>query len=873
MATRNLVPRNNGEGGVGKIGKAWATGVFENLIINGQNISLNQGLSNTDTVEFASGNFVDGLTINGVDVATVTGKIDRIIDNSTEFAFFSNILSNTTAVEKTYYNTPTPEVYLSGVTVGSADDLKVYLQWDGPSDNYFGEASINGQSIPIENIQQLGEHTRRFEGYIEHLNLAGQSFISGQANNRSITIPLQELGGGPVPINISIDEIYNATPKFGQQLGESFLKEGDVVNAYIDFDTDDISSIKVHEYGLAKEIDFSSYNLENIDNFYRATIPIEVSDREGDLSIAIQATNSFGITGKLKESSDFLHNSGSRQTEQIYPNIFSTDPFSYNGRSDGLRSGENTTFSNSISNWVNGIDLINYTTLDENISIDNPQDFENFKTVNYQSGVYSDTENIQIYAHRKSNGATDTDYVTVKIANGPIIVSSLLDSTASSSESPNIIGTDEVKAGDTINAKLEINGNGTTINDISISAINQGITSGIDFSSFPGTQLVNGNFEFDVSIPVFGELGSPERDGPQTATFKVKNNFDTESDSFTTTNSIQLNNGSLPSINITSIQYPEDQQAIKYQESAIINHSASNFDTINYSSPNSQISIDNSTTYESSKNINYLTGEYNVKQDGGENNIKISATKLSNGIVTEIEDIVNIANKPLSLSIPNIPILKTYGGTAPSQDGEFNFTDLNNNDYDFSLTSDQFMLEYPNLYASSSQQDQSIVFHKMIGTGKFSNRFTITVSDLNTKGSFPWNVYAKNLAGIETTTLETGSHYTLSGFSERVIECSPTSLGAGLAEVGTTITDANNVVFENLSEGGTGTYGGTYYSFEPIEPGTSLDNSFDFDNSFVLCHSNGIVDESTKYIFNLDKSNRSANTSTSSPAQFVIKEG
>ena len=31
MPTRNLVPRNSGEGGVGRPTKAWATGVFDNL--------------------------------------------------------------------------------------------------------------------------------------------------------------------------------------------------------------------------------------------------------------------------------------------------------------------------------------------------------------------------------------------------------------------------------------------------------------------------------------------------------------------------------------------------------------------------------------------------------------------------------------------------------------------------------------------------------------------------------------------------------------------------------------------------------------------------------------------------------------------------
>ena len=35
MATRNLVPRISGEGGIGKVDKAWATGVFDILDLGG----------------------------------------------------------------------------------------------------------------------------------------------------------------------------------------------------------------------------------------------------------------------------------------------------------------------------------------------------------------------------------------------------------------------------------------------------------------------------------------------------------------------------------------------------------------------------------------------------------------------------------------------------------------------------------------------------------------------------------------------------------------------------------------------------------------------------------------------------------------------
>ena len=38
MATRNLVPRNSGEGSVGKLDQAWGSGVFDNLFVSGLDI-------------------------------------------------------------------------------------------------------------------------------------------------------------------------------------------------------------------------------------------------------------------------------------------------------------------------------------------------------------------------------------------------------------------------------------------------------------------------------------------------------------------------------------------------------------------------------------------------------------------------------------------------------------------------------------------------------------------------------------------------------------------------------------------------------------------------------------------------------------------
>lgn len=861
MATRNLVPRNSGEGSVGRLDKAWGTGVFDNLYFGGLMVSMDQNVQTTDSVEFISGNFVSGLTLNGVDVTKLGTSISEVQSGAAEFIFFSDVSDNNGVTNKTFYNTPNPDLYLSGITVASASDMRVEIQWDGPNDDYMGEAYINNQQIPLQNIVQLGQDTRRFKGFLDNLDLGGLSKISAEANGRISEISLEELGLGPEPTNILIDEISNATPKLGEELGTTHLKQGDIIDIFVDFDTDDVSFIKVHNHGIAQEIDFTSYTLTDLGGTYRATIPVTISNRNGTHSVAVQAINSFGSTGELKESTDFIHSSGTRDLDQAYPNISASDPTSYNGRSDGLREGESTTFSNSISNWSNTTDTVFYESLTDEISISNSGVFESPKSVSYIKGIYNNTDNIEINAVRINNGATDSDSVKIKIANGPVITGVNLSPTASSATSPHSIGTSELKAGDTVDSEVFVDGNGVSINNIYLSVQNEGVSDGTQTSyssSYTKTTLADGSFKFNVPVKVFGTIGSSTRDGANTVAFKSRNNFNTVSDKFTSTDTATLNNGSIPSLNISSIAYPASQQAIKSAESATVSNNATNYDSITYSSPNNQLSITNPTTFEASKTATYSSGEYNIDGDGGSNNFKISASKTSNGITIESQDIVNIANTSLSLSINN---LAAKIKSSPS-----------GNTDQFYLGSTQLMLSNPSLNTDAAQTNPSSLTVNSSGTGKTSNSYTLTVSDTDTKGQFTWSVSAFNLAGKETTVISTNPNYTIEGFLSRTIEASPNSLGAGLANIGTTVLNANNISFENISEGGSALNGGTLYTYQSYTDGIQLDNSFDINNKFTICNSNGITDSDGDHVFNLDKLNRSANTSTSNPASFVISE-
>ena len=219
---------------------------------------------------------------------------------------------------------------------------------------------------------------------------------------------------------------------------------------------------------------------------------------------------------------------------------------------------------------------------------------------------------------------------------------------------------------------------------------------------------------------------------------------------------------------------------------------------------------------------------------------------------------MSIANTPLEISINNLATSLSSSETGLSDQ--------------FYISSSQVMLSSPSLSVDPLQTNPSSLNQNSSGTSKTSNSYTLTVLDANSKGSFNWQISAVNLANIETISISSNPTYTLSGFSSRSVTSSPNSLGAGLAYIGTTVSNINDVNFENLSEGGVAPNGGTLYAYQSYPNGTQLDNSYNINNKFAVCDSLGLTSENGDHIFNLDKLNRAANSSVASPATFVIKE-
>lgn len=931
-------------------------GGIDSVVINNLSGLLQSGITeNSGTINSVSGNLQNQL--NSIPGTTITSS------SAGSFVFFSEVSDYNGPVISTYYDTPSPEKYLSGVSVQSAVDLKAHIRWDGPGNDYIGTGYINGIQIPKENIIELGTNTRRFEGFIDHLNADGLTKLTGVANGATGFIDLVSLGSGPMADNITIDSISNATALAGQELGSTELKAGDQIDIFVYYPSSLFenslttpSTIEVDNYGISNGIASKQYNFTDDGSYKKATIPVTVSNRNGDLGVRLRSVNAMGATGDYQTSDiDFIGADDSRLLSQTYPSISASAPASYNGRSDGLREDESTTFTNSVSNFDSTSDTILYTPSIVNnasFSITNPNSLEQTKTVSYLDGIYSNQNNLNIRVVRTSNGATDSEDLSIKIANGPVIHSSLIITPAVSSSSNYIVGQSELKDGDTVNVKAIVDTQGESNSSIRLKVFNNGISNGSQtnygsyssvsigsstrsysynltsgngsnytvegdaygsdptiyvvagdtltfnnntgghplavknssdtilasesgstlsftpatagtytyYCTVSGHENMNGqiividrtNDLYEYTIPV---IVTSSRNGDLDVELQARNQYLTVSDSKSSSNLAAVNNSG-PVVSITSVSYPTDQQAIKLGESATVTHTASNYDTISYSDPSNQnqLTISNASTFEASKTVSYNSGGYNIST----NNFKVFATKNSNGLTASSSTIVKIANTPLSLSISNL------ASSLPSSS-----SGLSDN---FNLNSSQVMLSAPSLSTSSLQDPASLLSHTSSGTGINSNIFSITVKDTDEKGEFTWVVSARNLANIETNSITTNPNYLIEGFDQREVSASPNDLAAGLAYIGTTVSNPNNIYFENVSEGGSAANGGTVYTFLQLDQGTQLDFSFNHDNRFCVCDSNGLVDNNGDYVFNLDSLSRAANADVNNPAKYIIRE-
>ena len=181
-------------------------------------------------------------------------------------------------------------------------DVRFYLQWEGPADEWTGTPTLSGYQIPRDDTTAIGgSHARRFEGYID-LDLADFSgetttiYYNYQGLQKSIDLEIA--GGGPEIMKIE----FTSTPQHGQD----HYKDGDTIEFVVEFNTTDVVS-----YSLQGSNDTATLGYNDVTvsmNGVSATITA-VCDTSvtsiTDLPVRIKGRNALGTeTPDWFESTD-----------------------------------------------------------------------------------------------------------------------------------------------------------------------------------------------------------------------------------------------------------------------------------------------------------------------------------------------------------------------------------------------------------------------------------------------------------------------------------------------------------------------------------------------------------------------------------------
>ena len=266
------------------------------------------------------------------------------------------------------------------------------------------------------------------------------------------------------------------------------------------------------------------------------------------------------------------------------------------------------------------------------------------------------------------------------------------------------------------------------------------------------------------------------------AKVRIRNANGTWSTVTATSNTIVLNN-SQPTITFSGIVYPAFQQAIKSGESATVNVTETNVDTVSYTS--TELTVTDPTTM-GNKTVTYESGTYNIST----NNLTVVATKTSNATTATFNTVVWIAN-----TAPTITVTTPAARLRSPQS------------HTISINSNQRTLATPTLNASVG------VFSGSWSTANNGLTWTrsLAIADSDTKGAANFSgLSITNLAGIEVTAITTGAAYTVGGFVQRTLTF-PLWDANQIREVaiGTQVSDVTKLVAFNVTRNRATTYRAT----------------------------------------------------------------
>jgi hypothetical protein len=307
----------------------------------------------------------------------------------------------------------------------------------------------------------------------------------------------------------------------------------------------------------------------------------------------------------------------------------------------------------------------------------------------------------------------------------------------------------ELKAGDTFNFHVDTDVPIVSIEIDNFGAFNASTTSVTAGTSHNLTSRVIA--DRGTSVQALGaRVRVQKANGSYSAWFLTTSQGSTDAQY-----TVKLNN-LYPSVSVTTINYPDGQEALKDNESATVSNTVSNFDVISYTSPNSDLTITTPTSYQASKNVTRAAGNYNIST----NNFRITATRnANNAVTTNSSTVVKIAHTAPSLTV-SVPAsrLRTGGNDGTSTPS-----------YTVTITANQQLLSTSAPTLSIPTGGGTWLGGGFSGSGTTWTR-SIQISDSLIKTTYTWAaISATNLAGKNVTIISSGTTYVIGGFLSRTV--------------------------------------------------------------------------------------------------------
>lgn len=249
-------------------------------------------------------------------------------------------------------------------------------------------------------------------------------------------------------------------------------------------------------------------------------------------------------------------------------------------------------------------------------------------------------------------------------------------------------------------------------------------------------------------------------------------------------NTLELNN-TRPTVTWGSVVYSSGFSALKDLETATVNLTENNVDTVAYTSPTGELLI-TAPTVMGAKTVARQSGDYNIDTV----NLQVVVGRTANDTTATFARVVQIAHVPASISV-STPAARLR-------------TDVTDQDYTITITATQKVASV----SIDTGNDTGEFYSAWVSGDGVTWTSPLTISEDEDKGPMTYTLPTNtNLAGIVSTDTTGSLDYFVGGFLRRTIELPPFSLSA---DIGVTVVDSSKLLATNTARGPSGIPNMTY---------------------------------------------------------------